>query len=97
MRTALHASAGSWPRWILTAFVVLTCLKVWLGPINEPTAVAQIPDAGTQRLQTIKVQEQTNQLLSQILRTLQTETLNVRVHGADKTAQGAKAPRAERP
>jgi len=86
-----------WLRAILIAFVLATCLRVWLGPIDVlPPARAQIPDAGLQRREQIDTQLETNRLLGEILATLQTGTLNVRSVGTDKTgaAPSVSAPAA---
>lgn len=75
------------------AFVLLTCVRVWTGPGQwEPTAQAQIPDAGLQRKQAIEEARRTNQLLSEIREILSDGVLNVRVQSADNPpgAQPAK-------
>ncbi len=91
-------SAGS--RWIhrgLLAFVLLTCLRVWLGPVPMlQTAYGQIPDAGLQRKQILDEARLTNQLLSDIKHTLEAGTLHVRLEGADNPADRG-APRRSNP
>ena len=65
-------------------FVVLTCLRVWLGPFPLlERAEAQIPDSGLQRKQLLDEAKRTNELLSDIKRILETQTLHVRLEGAD--------------
>ncbi len=75
-------------------FLLLTCIRVWVGPepIVEP-AQAQIPDSGLQCKLLLEEARRTNQLLSDIKRLLKTETLNVRIQGADNQADRATAPR----
>ena len=66
------------------AFVLLTCLRVWVGstPMLQ-VAHAQIPDAGTQRKLLLDEARLTNQLLTEIKHLLENRTLNVRIQGAD--------------
>lgn len=66
------------------AFLVLTCLRVWLGsePIL-PRAAAQLPNPAAQRLDMVREQRRTNVLLDQIYQQLTTGTLHVRLDGAD--------------
>jgi len=67
--------------WIIAG---LTVLRVWFAVTPSlPTARAQIPDAGEQRILLLKEARHTNQLLSDIKAILRTATLNVRVKGAD--------------
>ena len=84
-------------RWTLSAFVLLTCLRVWIGPTPVvQSAYAQIPDSGLQRKQTIEEIKRTNALLSEIRNLLKDGTLNVRVAGADKKAGASAPPRVPR-
>ena len=83
---------ASFLRIALVLFVLLTCVRVWLGP--EPmvdTAQAQIPDAGSQRRAMVDEIRRTNQLLTEIKQILSTQTLNVRIQGADNTSTDNKA------
>ncbi|HNQ21731.1 MAG TPA: hypothetical protein PKK06_01405 [Phycisphaerae bacterium] len=83
---------------IIGTFIVLSCLKVWVEPGSlTPMAVAQIPDSGLQRQQLLDEARRTNQLLSDILQTLKTQTLNVRMEGADKKPEAPKVPRPANP
>jgi len=69
---------------LVTFFVVLTCLRIWLGPFPLlERAEAQIPDAGLQRKQILDEAKHTNELLSDIKRILESQTLHVRLEGAD--------------
>ena len=73
-----------------TMFVLLTCIRVWTGPVAvEKTALAQIPDSGMQRKQQIDEAKKTNQLLSEIKLLLAEGVLNVRVQSADNSTGAA--------
>ena len=75
----------------LVMFVLLTCVRVWLGPAPMvDTAQAQIPDAGVQRNAMVDEIRRTNQLLTDIKQILTTQTLNVRIQGADNTSTDNK-------
>ncbi len=72
---------------IVLGVVLLTCFRVWLGPIPfEQSADARIPDSALQRRQILDEARRTNELLSQIKHVLQAGTLNVRLEGADNQA-----------
>lgn len=74
-----------WKRVLLTALVIATCLRIWIGPVTwEPQAQARIPDAGKQRQNLVEEVRQTNVLLTRILNKLEGGTFNVRVEGTDK-------------
>jgi hypothetical protein len=83
-------------RIILVGFVLASCVRVWLDPgtvVGE--ARAQIPDAGTQRVNLLHEVRRSNELLTQILDTLAHGTLNVRTEDAEKPASAkARATRA---
>jgi hypothetical protein len=80
-------------RIFIVAVVAATCARVWLGPgAALPQAVAQIPDSGLQRNQMLDEMRRTNRWLEQIHRTLQTETIKVRMEGTDKTSNKAAVP-----
>ena len=65
-------------------FVLLTCLHVWIGPVQIlEHASAQIPDSGHQRKLLIDETRRTNQLLTEIAQILREQTLNVRIATAD--------------
>ena len=69
---------------LVVFFVILTCFRIWLGPFPLlERAEAQIPDAGLQRKQLVDESRRTNELLSDIKRILETQTLHVRLEGAD--------------
>lgn len=71
------------------AFLALTCIKVWLGPVNMvPSAEAQIPNAGNQRLQLVNEVRKSNDLLAGIAATLKSQTLKVAIQGTDNTGVG---------
>ncbi len=84
MSTASQPRPGRLTRSVLAVFVVLSCLRAWLGPIELISpAQAQIPDSAMQRKLLLEEARRTNQLLSEIKRILTSHTLNVRVQGAD--------------
>jgi hypothetical protein len=86
----LHAGIG--------LFMLVTVFRVWLGPMPiVERAQAQIPDPGRQRLELIEELRHTNQLLSEIKRTLEKGTLNVRLEGADNQADTPVVPRRPQP
>ena len=69
---------------LVTLLVALTCLRIWLGPFPLlERAEAQIPDAGLQRKQLVDEARRSNELLSDIKRILESQTLHVRLEGAD--------------
>lgn len=76
------------------AFLVLTCLRVWIGsePIL-PRAAAQLPNPAVQRLNMVKEQRRTNMLLDQIYQQLTTGTLHVRLDGADNQSDTSNRSR----
>ncbi len=86
-------------RVLLGAVLVATCVKVWLGPSTAiPTAQAQIPNAGNQRLQLVNEVRKSNELLAQIALILKSQTLKVEVQGTDKTNVGRlRRPTGQRP
>jgi hypothetical protein len=94
MNAAHDRSAGSrWFRRVLIGFVLITCLRVWVGPIEVlPRAEGQIPDSGRQRQQQLDATRETNRLLNQIHSTLQKGTLNVRVASTDKKGAAGLLP-----
>ncbi len=84
--------ASQWWRRGLIVLVLATCIRVWTGPVSvDQQAVAQIPDSGLQRKQLLDETARTNELLSEILTHLRTQTLKVRIESTDKTA-AAPAP-----
>lgn len=85
-------------RLLVAGAIAATCVRVWLGPgPMVPQASAQIPDAGLQRREVLAETRRTNQLLEQILRTLQTGTIQVRLEGTDNSQEGVLAPRTGKP
>ncbi len=84
MSKSLPFSGAGLVRGGVAAFLFVTCLSVWIGPIRlvEP-AQAQIPDAGLQRKLVLEQARRTNQLLVEIKQILKTGTFNVRMEGAD--------------
>ena len=84
-----HGNSGVASRVLRVALGVLllaTVVRVWVGPVMGPAEVhAQIPDAGTQRLEALRITRRTNELLEQLLTTLRTRTLKVEIVGTDNT------------
>lgn len=75
-----------WQRALIVA-VLLTCLRVWIGPLGwEPQAMAQIPDPGQQRIKILEEVRRTNALLAEIKGILTSHTFNVKDVGADNQA-----------
>ena len=87
MRGRSELQQSRWLHYAIALLLLLICLRVWSGPVPivEP-AQAQIPDAGTQRVQMLEEARRTNQLLSEIKELLKTQTFNVRMQGADNQA-----------
>lgn len=90
-------SSSPWVQRLALGFVLLTCVRVWTGPLPMlETAYGQIPDAALQRKQLLDEAKMSNQLLTDIKQTLATGTLHVRLEGADN--QGAPGtPRGVKP
>lgn len=87
-----------WIHGVLIAFVVLTCLRIWTESTPVlPSAHAQLPDSAGQRLALIREAQKTNQLLREIKQILQTQTLHVRVEGADNKATAPLNKRRSKP
>ncbi len=75
----------NWIKTGLTAFVLLTCLRVWVGPFSmTDKAEAQAFDPAAQRAEIRSEAVKTNRLLQEIHQTLKTQTFKVRVEGTDK-------------
>ncbi len=85
--------AIGWLRGVIGLFVVVTCLRVWVGPVAilEP-ARAQIPDSGRQRKQLLEEARRTNQLLTEIKQLLKDHTFNVRMERADNQSRAPRVP-----
>jgi hypothetical protein len=74
---------------LFTFLLVLTCLRVWIGPIEwTPRAHAQLPDSAKQRNASLAAARRTNELLSEIVRILTVEEIKVVVDGSDKKPAG---------
>ena len=87
-----------WVRAGLVGFVLLTCVRVWVGPgAVLPVADAQIPNPAAQRNAAVKEARRTNLLLTEIKQILEVGVLNVRMAGADNPAGAESAPTARRP
>ena len=79
---------------VCVTFVILTCLRVWVGPVN---AVAQrpttLPDSALQRKLQLEELRRSNVILEDIRRILTSQTLKVRIEGADNTGTDKKRGR----
>ncbi len=87
-----------WLRHVIVGFVLLTCFRIWTGaqPMVE-SARAQLPDSAAQRFRLIEEIRRSNELLADIRKILDTQTLNVRLQGADNQATAPAAPRRSKP
>lgn len=75
-------------------FVILTCLRVWMGSNTTiSSAYAQIPDSGMQRKLMLEEAKRSTEILQDIRRILNTQTLKVSIEGADKTRTDNKRGR----
>jgi len=74
--------------------VILTCLRVWVGPVcanaQRPTT---LPDSALQRKQQLEELRRSNVILEDIRRILNSQTLKVRIEGADNTGTDKKRGR----
>ncbi len=87
MTTDSQHRQGTFRAYILPALIMLTCLRVWMGPFPIiETAQAQIPDAGLQRKLMVEEVRKTNRLLTEIKQLLTSHIFNVRIEGADNQA-----------
>ncbi len=88
MQVPTTAPRGSINRHLLWLFVIATIWKVWLGaPPSISVAGAQLPDSAAQRIQLLQEARKTNDLLSQIQRTLASGTIKVQIEGDDKSGK----------
>lgn len=85
---------GSFWRALLAVFIMVTCLRIWMGPMTLiETAHAQIPDSGLQRQLLLEEVRKTNQILSEIKQFLERHPFNVEKEGADNPARSAPSGR----
>ncbi len=94
MRQHIWPRSGNLFRSIITIILVLTCLKVWLGPadIIQP-AVAQIPNSGQQRYDMIDELKRVNKQLSELIAVMKTHTIKVQMAGGDRASDRGKPRR----
>lgn len=87
MKQSLEIRRSTWGRWLVSAVLIATCVRVWLIPGDAmlPRAQAQIPDSGLQRKQLVDAAHRTNDLLAQIVDILGSRTIQVRVVDTDNT------------
>ncbi len=92
--TFVQRRSRSWSRTILTAVVLATCLKVWVGspPLLSQAKAAQANPA-VQRKLALAQAIRTNELLVGIKGLLEHHTLNVRIRSADNQPDSARNPR----
>lgn len=87
MNRAYQHQHGRSARILFVFLVLATCFRVWVGPFPlTPQARGQLPDSALQRKHILEEARRTNQILGEIKQILQSQTLNVRVVGADKKA-----------
>ncbi len=71
---------------VCVTFVILTCFRVWVGPVSanaqRPTT---LPDSALQRKLQLEELKRSNEILQDIRRILTSQTLKVRIEGADNT------------
>ncbi len=96
MTSKAHRQKRNLLETVCVAFVILTCLRVWVGPVNaqaqrpRPTV---LPDSALQRNLQLKELQRSNELLSEIRNILTSQTLKVRIEGADNTRTDNKRGR----
>jgi len=98
MSTTFEASRRRTVRLLVAGVLAATCARVWLDPGEVvPRASAQIPDAGLQRRELVEEVRRSNRLLEQVLHTLKSETIQVRLDGTDNTSDKVVSPRPKKP
>lgn len=97
MNRLSHRREQRFWRSLFVVLMVLTCLRIWLGPVESvPRVQAQVQNPAAQRLALISEVRQTNELLAEIVRILSHRTLHVRIEGADNTPSTSGKKRAPR-
>lgn len=91
-----------WLRRLLTAIVVLLAvIAIELSALPgslQPRAVAQVlPDSARQRVEMMSEMAKTTAAIDRILQHLRTQTIKVKVVGADKELESAPVPKAPTP
>lgn len=98
MQTRYQRCQHGWLRGLVGFAVLVTCLRVWVGPFAlTESVVAQIPDSGAQRKLLLEETRRTNELLTQIKQRLEQGPLNVRIVGADNQADAPAVRPVSRP
>ena len=96
--TSPRRGANRLLRIVVGLVLLLTCVRVWIGPVPlAARAEAQTVNPALQRKQVLEEARRTNQLLSDIKLILESQTLNVRMEGADNSAGSAPIPRPQGP
>jgi|GEM_PF-1645370 len=91
----MHSYEGQSSRFIkrlLVVFVILTCVKVWIGPTElTPSARGQVKafDSGAQRRLLLDEARKTNRLLGEIIEVLESGMINVRIQSTDNKQTGS--------
>ena len=86
MTSKAHTRKRNLLETVCVAFVVLTCLRVWVGPVNaQAQRPTTLPYSALQRKLQLKELERSNEILHEIRDILKTQTLKVRIEGADNT------------
>lgn len=82
---SLERPASRLLRPLMLALLLATCARVWLGPADWlPEAKAQLPDTARQRNDQLAEARRTNQLLTELIGVLRTQTIKVTLEGSDK-------------
>jgi len=98
MQARYQPPLRGWMRGLIGFTVLVTCLRVWTGPVAlVDTVSAQIPDSAAQRKLMLEEARRTNELLTQIKEILERGPLNVRIAGADNQADAPAVKPVSRP
>lgn len=79
---------------VCVTFVILTCLRVWVGPVSaNAQRRTTLPDSALQRKLQLEELKRSNEILQDIRSILTSGTLKVRIEGADNTGTDKKRGR----
>lgn len=74
---------------LVIGVVLLTCLRIWMGPSTMIASVqAQLPEPAEYRKLLLQEARRTNEFLSEITETLKSRTLKVQIIEADNMGVG---------
>lgn len=77
---------------VIAMLLVVIAVELWgTQPSSLPTAQAQIPDSGRQRMEMIDEARRTNDLLAEILGHLRTKPVKVQMESTDSSRDDARA------